>query len=75
MNIYLGINSSAPRACAQPHPVDNKIISNNGHTFFNKDDSPNTKRGKCKRCGSEEQWEGPKFPEYKKDRYLADKYC
>ena len=74
MDNYVGTNSSAPQARAQPPTVDNKIISNNGLTFFNKYNSPNTKRGKCKRFGSDEHWEGPKFPEYKKDRDLADKY-
>ena len=67
--------SSAPQARAQPPPVDNKIISNDGLTFFNRDDSPYNTRGKCKRCGSDEHWEGPKCPKYKKDRDLADKYC
>ena len=51
MNNYLGEKSSAPQARAQPPPVDNTIFSKDGLTFFNKDDSPNTKRGKCKRCG------------------------
>ena len=46
MNNYVGTDSSAPQARAQPPPVDNKIISNNGISFFNKDDSPNTNRGK-----------------------------
>ena len=45
MNNYVGTNSSAPQACAQPPPVDNKIITKYGLTFFNKYDSPNTKRG------------------------------
>ena len=74
MNNYVGTKSSAPRARTQPPPVDNKIISNDGLTFFNKDNSPNTKRGKFKRCGSDKNREVPKFPEYKKDRDLADKY-
>ena len=74
MNNYLGTKSSAPWARAQPPPMDNKIISKDGLTFFNKDDSPNTKRGKCKKCGSDEHWEGTKCPEYKKDRDLSDKY-
>ena len=51
-----------------------KLISNNGLKFFNKDNSPSTKRGKCKRWGSEEYWKGPKCPEYKKDRHLVEKY-
>ena len=54
--------------------MDNKIIANDGLTLFNKDDSPNTKRGKWKRCGSDEHWEVPKCSEYKKDRDLAEKY-
>ena len=29
----------------------------------------------CKRCGSDKHWEGPKCPEYNKDRDLAEKYC
>ena len=74
MNKYVGTNSNAPRARSQPPPVDNKIIYNNGLTFFNKDDSPSTKRGKCKRYGSDEHLEVPKCPEYKKYIYLADKY-
>ena len=74
MNNYVGSNSSAPRAHVQPPPVYNKIISNDGLTFFNKDDSTNAKCGKCKRCGSDKHWEGPKCPEYKKDRDLAEKY-
>ena len=74
MNKYLGTKSSTPRARAQPPPLDNKIISNYGVTLFSKYDSPNTKSGKCKRCGSDEHWEGPKFREYKKYRDLADKY-
>ena len=74
MEKYVGTKSSAPRARVQPPPVDNKIISNDVLIFFNKYDSPTTKRGKCKRCGSDEHQEGPKCPEYKKDRYLADKY-
>ena len=63
MNNYVGKKSSAPRDRAHPPPVDNKIISNDGLKLFNKDESPNTKRGKCKRCGSDEHWEGPKCPE------------
>ena len=59
MNNYVGTKSSAPQARVQPPPVDKKIISNDGLTLFNKDDSPNTKRSKCKRCGSDEHWEGP----------------
>ena len=74
MNNYVGEKSSAPRARAQPPPVDNKIISKYGLAFFNKYDSPKTKCGKCKRSGSDEHWDGPKFPEYKNDRDLADKY-
>ena len=62
MNNYVGTNSSSPRSSAQSPPVNNNIISNDGITFFNKDDSPNTKCGKCKRCGSDEHWEGPKCP-------------
>ena len=74
MNNYVGGNSSAPRARAHPPPEDNNIISNYGLTFFNNDGSLNTKRGKYKRCGSDEHWEVPKCPEYNKYRYLADKY-
>ena len=74
MNNYVEIESRAPQDCAQPPPEDNKIISNNVLTLFNKDDSPNTKRGKCNRCGSDEHWEVTKCPEYRKYRYLADKY-
>ena len=74
MNNYLGKKSSAPWALAQPPPVDNKIIYNDGLKFFNKYDSPNSKRSKCKRCGSDEHREVPKCPEYKKDRDLADNY-
>ena len=74
MNNYLGTKSSAPRARAQPPPLDNKFITNDGLTFFNKDDSTNTKRGKYKRYGSDKYWEGPKYLEYKKFRDLADKY-
>ena len=73
MNSYVGTKISAPQARLQPPPMDNKIIANDYITFFNKDDSPNTKRGKCKRCGSGEHWERPKCPEYKKDRDLAEK--
>ena len=43
MNNYVGTKISAPRARAQPPPVDNKIIANDGLTLFNKDDSPNNK--------------------------------
>ena len=74
MNNYVEIESRAPQDCAQPPPGDNKIISNNVLTLFNKDDSPNTKRGKCNRCGSDEHWQVTKCPEYRKYRYLADKY-
>ena len=74
MNTYVGTKSIAPWARAHTPQVDNKIITNNGLTLFNKDGSSNTKRGKCKKCGSDEHWEGPKCPEYKKDKDLADKY-
>ena len=71
---YLGTNSSVPRYRAQPPTVDKKIISNNGLILFNKDDSPNTKPGKCNSCRSDEHWEGPKCLEYKNDRDLEEKY-
>ena len=74
MNNYVGTKSIAPRSRTQKPLVDNKIIPNNGLTLFNKYGSPNTKRCKCKRCGSGEHWEGPKWPEYNKYRDLADKY-
>ena len=64
MNKYVGTKSSALPACSKPPPEDKNII----------DDSPNTKRGKCNRCGSEEHWEVPKCPEDKKDKYLVEKY-
>ena len=54
--------------------MDKNIIANDGLTFFNKYVSPNTQRGKFNRCGSDKHWEGPKCPEYKKDKYLAGKY-
>ena len=74
MNNYVGTKSSTPRALEHPPPVDNKITANDGLTFFNKDGSPKTKRGKYNRCGSDKHWEVPKCPEYKKGIYIADKY-
>ena len=74
MTNYVWKKSSAPRARVQPPPVDNTIIFNDGIKFFNKDNSSNTKCGKWKRCWSDKHWEGPKFPEYKKDRDLAEKH-
>ena len=73
INKYVRTKSSAPQARAQTPPLDNKIIANDGLTFFNQDDSPNTKRGKCKRCGSNNHWQGPKCPDHNKDRYLVEK--
>ena len=75
MNNHVGTNSSVTRARAQPPLVDEKITANDGLTFLNKDGSPNTQRGKCNKCGSGEHWEVPKFPEYKKDKDLSEKYC